>query len=566
MRRFGSVRADTALDSTLESPCSVAATNPPPRVSSSGGGGGFLSCFGFGSHPALSSLEDTPIVVPVVVPQALPLVHADVMRALWHLLGADDRRALRACCKATRNAVERHASGLEGQGSAPVLSPATCARLSGVHALTLRSMACVRGMLGAFPQLQSTRLLLDQGGAAIEDVADYEAIANAAPWLTHLGLQLPASATALPPQLGALLSACSKLDELELHADGQSELVDVGALAAGTQLLRLGLSNFCSSLTNLAPLSAMANLTSLDIHHWKAVSDLAPLAVMVNLRSLNINHCTAVSDLAPLTVMVNLHSLNISGCVSVRDLTPLGALENLQSLDMHRCSAVCDLSPLAALANLHSLDIGVCKSLSDLAPLTALTSLTSLDIRFCEGVSDLSPLAALVNLQRLDISDLDGLSNLAPLGSLVSLQTLILLRCTAVSDLAPLAAVVQLQSLDMCGCIGVSDVAPLAALVNLQNLKIKNCKAVSDLAPLAALVKLTSLDFSNCTLVSDLSPLKALVNLKKLSMQQSSSLCGVFSVSDLPSLQRQLDLERSEDKDALSLFSGFSYGLSGFLA
>ncbi|KAG1657003.1 hypothetical protein FOA52_012004 [Chlamydomonas sp. UWO 241] len=475
---------------------------------------------------------------------AAPLDHTDVLRALWHHVpDPDDRRALRACCKATRNAVERHASGLEGQGNAPVLSPATCARLSCVHALTLRSMACVRGMLGAFRRLQSTRLLLDQGGAAIEDAADYQAIAYAAPWLTHLGLQLPASATALPPQLGALLSGCSKLEDLELRAEGRSQLVDVGALAAGTQLLRLGLSNFCSSLTDLAPLSAMASLACLDIPNWTAVSDLAPLAVMVKLRSLNISGCVGVLDLTPLGALENLQSLNISG-LNVSDLAPLGALENLHSLDMHRCSRVTDLAPLRDLENLHTIDISLCMFLSDLAPLTALTSLKSLNIRFCQRVSDLSPLGALVNLQSLDISFLQGFSDLAPLGSLVNMRTL-LMWCTAVSDLEPLAAMVKLRSLDISGCADVSNLAPLAALVNLQNLSIKNCIAVSDLAPLAALVKLTSLDVSDCMLVSDLSPLGALVNLEKLSMQQGNILCGVFSVADLPFLQRQLDLKRT---------------------
>ncbi|KAG1672205.1 hypothetical protein FOA52_002906 [Chlamydomonas sp. UWO 241] len=61
-----------------------------------------------------------------------------------------------------RDAVDAHASGLDGPNNAGALSPAACARLSGVHKLTLRSMACLRGMLtGAFfPRLESLRLLL----------------------------------------------------------------------------------------------------------------------------------------------------------------------------------------------------------------------------------------------------------------------------------------------------------------------------------------------------------------------------------------------------------------------
>jgi hypothetical protein len=58
-----------------------------------------------------------------------------------------------------------------------------------------------------------------QGPAAIESPADYEAIASiSSPFLTHLSLELPASATALPHQLTGVLSACSKLEDLAIRA------------------------------------------------------------------------------------------------------------------------------------------------------------------------------------------------------------------------------------------------------------------------------------------------------------------------------------------------------------
>jgi hypothetical protein len=98
-------------------------------------------------------------------PAPSPLDRTDVLRALWASLGTNGRRALRECCTAVRDAVDAHASGLVGPSDAEVLSPAACARLSSVNAITLRTMACLRGMLvdqpGAFfPRLQSLRLLL----------------------------------------------------------------------------------------------------------------------------------------------------------------------------------------------------------------------------------------------------------------------------------------------------------------------------------------------------------------------------------------------------------------------
>ncbi|KAG1664005.1 hypothetical protein FOA52_010521 [Chlamydomonas sp. UWO 241] len=67
-----------------------------------------------------------------------------------------------------------------------------------------RSMRAMRAMLlqpGAFPRLQSLRLLLEGNAADIESDADFQAIASAAPWLTRLSCALPASATALPQQM-----------------------------------------------------------------------------------------------------------------------------------------------------------------------------------------------------------------------------------------------------------------------------------------------------------------------------------------------------------------------------
>ncbi|KAG1679786.1 hypothetical protein FOA52_012697 [Chlamydomonas sp. UWO 241] len=324
------------------------------------------------------------------------------MDALWSNLETDDKRALRLCCTVIRDAVDAHASCLEEQGDAPVLSPTTCARLACVNTLSLRSMACLRGMLvespqpGAFfPRLQSLRLILHEGGVAIEDPADYQAIAiaGALGWLTQLSLRPPASATALPQQMAALLSACGKLEDLRLHADGVrtlSRLADIGALAAaGTQLLRLSLL-CCCSLSNLAPLSALANLQSLYINGCVGVSDLMPLTAVAKLQSLDLRGCIT-SDLAPLTSMVNLQSLDISNCYRLTDLTPRTVLVNSPSLDISGCKCVSSLASLTDLVNLHILKIDCSKvvhnppiiAASDLAPLAAMVNIQSLNINGC---------------------------------------------------------------------------------------------------------------------------------------------------------------------------------------
>ncbi|KAG1663162.1 hypothetical protein FOA52_006059 [Chlamydomonas sp. UWO 241] len=185
-----------------------------------------------------------------------------------------------------RDAVDAQAGCVEGQHESPVLSLSACARLHSVHKLTLRSIASLRGMLVAtgvsFPRLQSLHLLL-QGCSAIEDPADYQAIASTACVLTELSKRLPASATAVPQQMAALLSECSKLRGLAIL--GGSRLVDVGALSAGTQLQRLTIVR-CSALSDMAPLGTMVNLQSLSMWACSAVPDLSPLAALVKLQSL----------------------------------------------------------------------------------------------------------------------------------------------------------------------------------------------------------------------------------------------------------------------------------------
>ncbi|KAG1658246.1 hypothetical protein FOA52_008506 [Chlamydomonas sp. UWO 241] len=353
------------------------------------------------------------------VPEEEPVTALDdVVRELWQCLDKQVIRALRSCCTPLRDAVDAQISGLDGpiNEDAPVLSTAACARLCGVHTMTLRSMPCLRGMQPrlvaphpqphSFPRLTSLRLLIEkEGAAAIEAAADYEAITKTAPWLTQLSLELPGDATALPQQVASLLSACSKLEDLTLRAydvpgaymPRVSSLVDVDALAAGTQLLRLQLPS-CSSLLNLAPLRGLVNLQSLDISGCSKLSDLTPLGALVSLQGLNMRGFRKVSDLAPLRALLCLQSLNISSCWGVSDLATLAALVNLQCLQVSYCPNVSDLAPLGALLSLQSLDITACRNVFDLAPLVALLSLHHLDISDCSNVSDLAPLGALLNL------------------------------------------------------------------------------------------------------------------------------------------------------------------------
>jgi hypothetical protein len=109
-------------------------------------------------HEMDHSAEDAVVELPPA-----PLDHSAVLHELCARLGTDDRRVLRQCCASMCAVVDAQTGCVEGQAESPVLSPATCTRLRDLHTLTLRSMACLRGMIqpGAFfPHLRSLRLHL----------------------------------------------------------------------------------------------------------------------------------------------------------------------------------------------------------------------------------------------------------------------------------------------------------------------------------------------------------------------------------------------------------------------
>ncbi|KAG1663108.1 hypothetical protein FOA52_010511 [Chlamydomonas sp. UWO 241] len=93
-------------------------------------------------------------------PDVVTLLDLHLMDAVWSSLGTDDKRVLRQCCT--------------------VMPPPS-------NSATEQLLACA-----------------SKGGVTI---ADYQAIASAAPWLTRLSMRSPASATALPQQMATLLSA-----------------------------------------------------------------------------------------------------------------------------------------------------------------------------------------------------------------------------------------------------------------------------------------------------------------------------------------------------------------------
>jgi Leucine-rich repeat (LRR) protein len=219
------------------------------------------------------------------------------------------------------------------------------------------------------------------------------------------------------------------------------------------------------------------------------------------LLSLNLRQ-TNVSDLAPLSAVFGLTSLNLRKCKGVRDIGPLSACTALQVLDLSLCD-VEDIGPLSSCRALWHLDISVTHvaALGTLATLGG--TLRHLNLQNCVRITDFAPLSALTSLRHLDISDCLLVASIAPLTACVALEHLNISECHRIADLTPLSASRgTFRELCARGCINLANLAPLSACVALERLIIDRCYQVRDLSPLSACVALEHLGIDRCVSVA----------------------------------------------------------------
>ncbi|MFD9223669.1 hypothetical protein ACFWDI_27550 [Streptomyces sp. NPDC060064] len=146
----------------------------------------------------------------------------------------------------------------------------------------------------------------------------------------------------------------------------------------------------------LAPAFARENRTELDLGRKLPLTGIRHL---MTLRTLRAYRRKDITDLGELSALIDLTDLNLDGCRNVRDLTPLANLIELTTLNLQH-GAVCDLTPLAGLTRLTALDLNRCHAITDLTPLVRLTRLRSLGLAETR-IRDLTHLASLTTLTEL---------------------------------------------------------------------------------------------------------------------------------------------------------------------
>lgn len=214
-------------------------------------------------------------------------------------------------------------------------------------------------------------------------------------------------------------------------------ITDVTPLAKLTNLTELCLSNN-KVLPDLSPLAGLAKLETLDIESFDRFDgNLKTVAGISSLKHLNAgvygDRPTMLTndDLAGLSEMTGLESLDISGSGLVDDISALSGLINLKYLDAS-VTAVKDLTPLKNLTKLEFLNLTGTDIFLDvpqcIEPLTGMTNLKYLYLSHETAardfvIDDLSPLANMTQLRMLTLSGIK-VSDISPLSGIKTLRFL----------------------------------------------------------------------------------------------------------------------------------------------
>ena len=170
-----------------------------------------------------------------------------------------------------------------------------------------------------------------------------------------------------------------------LEAENAS-ISDLTGLEYATNLTRIDLgeewvsgegNRNSNNISNIAPLSGLINLTSLDLDS-NDISDVTLLSSLINLTWLDLSN-NDISDIKPLSALTKLTSLSLDSN-DILDIKSLSGLTNLTNLNLNdNFISDSDIALLANLTNLTSLSLGS-NDISDIKPLSNLTNLTSLNL------------------------------------------------------------------------------------------------------------------------------------------------------------------------------------------
>ena len=260
----------------------------------------------------------------------------------------------------------------------------------------------------------------------------------------------------------------------------------------------------------LPDLSALTNLTSLDLESNQLRGPVPALSALSSLTSLDLGHNQLSGPIPDLSALSSLTRLDLESNGLSGPLPALSALSNLTELNLAANRLSGPVPDLSTLSNLTLLSLDHNQLSGSFPDLSALTSLTSLNL----GGNQLS-------------------GPFPDLSALTKLTTLSLFGNQLTGSIPDLSALTKLTSLSLGGNHLAGSIPDLSALTSLTSLNLRGNQLIGPFPDLSALSKLTYLDLGHNQLSGPISDLSALTNLTRLELY-NNRLSG--SVPDLSAL------------------------------
>ena len=296
-----------------------------------------------------------------------------------------------------------------------------------------------------------------------------------------------------------------------------------------------------NGLSGLLPdLSALTNLTILDLSYNQLSGRIPDLSALTNLRNLFLSDNQLDGPIPDLSTLTKLTTLDLGFNQLTGSFPGLSALTDLTSLSLgsnQLNGPLPDLSDLTSLTDLHLTRNQFSGSIPDLSALSNLRELYLGDNQLEGQIPDLS---ALTNLTWLDLShnDLTGLPQ--NLGALTNLRWLSLSYNQLTGSIPDLSPLTNLTWLDLGHNQLTGSIPNLGALTRLTNLSLHSNQLDGSIPDMSALTNLTSLSLGSNRLSGTIQNLSTLTNLTSLSLA-SNQLSG--SIPALNTLTNLTDLD-----------------------
>lgn len=301
-------------------------------------------------------------------------------------------------------------------------------------------------------------------------------------------------------------------------------------------------------------LHQVINMQQLELAENPYIQNLAPVSRLTNLKTLDISH-TEINNLYAIQNLANIEVLDISG-THINSLEPLKEMRNLKRLCLID-TPITDLTPLADDNNIEVIiadntRIGKTEiiALKETQRQVTVVYQTETLQQWWDDLDDIwkaifknaVPMAydgpnalelqKIVDLRELNIGTDYPISNLEPLKDFIWLESLTI-NNQSVRDLGPLANKEYLRELNTQNT-PISSLKPLENDLMLEVLNIDNTQ-ISDFGPLSKLTNLVTLNAGG-TPVKSLKPLQGLNNLENLAVN-NTNIKNLSAIENLAKLK-----------------------------